>query len=115
MASLNELSSQTIFSKATPTPPDSAFEEGIALPTDSDHRINKVWGDFDVIEPYLAQGDAQLASLNKGGSQQSSQKLQDIFPVELYIPNRLYSLSDVINADITAAAEGVKFTERCFF
>lgn len=107
MASLNELSSQNVFSKTgTLTPSDNAFDETTAMPTDSDHRINKVWGDYDLVEPYLTQSDTQPDALSKDKGKNGPQRLQDIFPVELYIPNRLHSLSDAINADITAAAEG---------
>ncbi|EIW79923.1 WD40 repeat-like protein [Coniophora puteana RWD-64-598 SS2] len=74
------------------------------LPSDSDHRIERIWEDFEGVEPYLIPDDEGTEGppreLEKGDGSNvnvkidyttspiSSKPLQDIFPVELHIPNR---------------------------
>ncbi|KIJ34236.1 hypothetical protein M422DRAFT_263730 [Sphaerobolus stellatus SS14] len=64
IGSMNELSTATIFNKPSPLLPVSAASEmpGMAettsLSSDSDHRIEKIWTEYEAIEPHFTeQGD----------------------------------------------------------
>ncbi|KAF7796314.1 hypothetical protein EIP86_007491, partial [Pleurotus ostreatoroseus] len=68
-----------------------------SLPSDSDHRMERIWGDFDSVEPYLlTPEESALEETVKdpvkvefgANSPGSGRPFQDIFPVELNIPNR---------------------------
>ena len=62
------------------------------LPTDADHRIERIWGEFESTEPFLVpepQGEdgADQAALGSAMSV-AHRPFQDVFPVELNIPDR---------------------------
>ncbi|KAI0701928.1 hypothetical protein BC835DRAFT_1321753 [Cytidiella melzeri] len=67
------------------------------LPSDSDHRMERVWSDYESVEPYLLQ-DFEVEPLEETVKEpvkveytttsESGKPFQDIFPVELEIPNR---------------------------
>ncbi|KIJ34241.1 hypothetical protein M422DRAFT_263736 [Sphaerobolus stellatus SS14] len=64
IGSMNELSTATIFNKPSPLLPVSAasempvMAETTSLPSDSDHRIEKIWTEYETIEPHFTeQGD----------------------------------------------------------
>jgi len=83
-----------------------------ALPSDSDHRMQRIWGDYESVEPYLAleaseeavMMDAKIEHLS---SAQSLQAFEDILPVELSIPNRDSKLRGALQSGPRAATEGV--------
>ncbi|KAJ3554276.1 hypothetical protein NM688_g3197 [Phlebia brevispora] len=125
VASVNELSAGSPFSitasshissalatpiAATPTKPTVTATAPTAafptsgdvfnepLPSDSDHRMERIWADYDSVEPYLLTPSESESleetvkepvkieySVNSAGA---GKPLQDIFPVELDIPNR---------------------------
>ncbi|KAL0946172.1 hypothetical protein HGRIS_012435 [Hohenbuehelia grisea] len=80
-----------------------------ALPSDSDHRIERIWADYESVEPYLAVEDAEQTVMNVkveyGASAFASKPYQDILPVELHIPNRESKLRPSLAAGPHAAAE----------
>ncbi|GJE86329.1 Pkinase-domain-containing protein [Phanerochaete sordida] len=126
VASVNELSSPSPFSfpnpshpsttAATPTnaTPTTAKPPALAnaalpglssdgdrltdqLPSDSDHRMERLWSDYESVEPYLlpTAGSEDLEDTVKdpvriefATPNVAGKPLQDIFPVELEIPNR---------------------------
>jgi phosphoinositide-3-kinase regulatory subunit 4 len=97
-----------------------------ALPSDSDHRIERIWADYESVEPYLAPDigtetvmDVRVtyaSSVSPSKAfQVSSDKLpipmlmlcfQDILPVELHIPNRVSKLKGTLHVNPRAASEG---------
>ncbi|PPQ92492.1 hypothetical protein CVT25_010325 [Psilocybe cyanescens] len=84
--------------------------KGDTLPSDSDHRIERIWEDYESIEPYIVpEADPSLdtepglefmANVNT-----AVRPFQDILPVELHIPNRDSSLRGPLNGRNTAATE----------
>ncbi|KAJ7594229.1 hypothetical protein C8J56DRAFT_926236 [Mycena floridula] len=78
-----------------PTPgPNAVSEESPAdtLPSDSDHRMERIWADYESVEPYLVpeepEGMLSEVQTDEQSSTSVSKPFQDIIPVELYIPNR---------------------------
>ncbi|KAH7910911.1 hypothetical protein BJ138DRAFT_1126480 [Hygrophoropsis aurantiaca] len=66
-----------------------------ALPSDSDQRLERIWEDYEGVEPYLIPDtDVERTVMdvridyNSSASTSSSKPFQDLFPIELYIPNR---------------------------
>ncbi|KAF5384296.1 hypothetical protein D9615_003308 [Tricholomella constricta] len=63
-------------------------------PNESDHRLEKLWGDYESVEPYLVPDTAEegkSADVKVEYTTASigvSKPFQDILPVELHIPNR---------------------------
>ncbi|KAI0305183.1 ARM repeat-containing protein [Multifurca ochricompacta] len=49
-----------------------------AVPRDADHKIEKIWADYESVEPYLVE-DA---------GEDTVTDVRDVLPVELFIPNR---------------------------
>lgn len=110
--------------------PPSADNASGALPSDSDHRIERIWADYESVEPYIVPeiGDETVMDprIDYGSSAGSSRPyqvwshkcayyvwyltragfLQDILPVELYIPNRDSKLRGALHLGSRAAAEG---------
>jgi phosphoinositide-3-kinase regulatory subunit 4 len=99
------------------------------LPSDSDHRLERIWADYESIEPYIFQEASEeapemdvkieyntLAPLAKplqacafySASQQDQLTIdfKDILPVELHIPNRDSKLHTLPGGRL-AALEGV--------
>ncbi|KAF4612681.1 hypothetical protein D9613_011717 [Agrocybe pediades] len=81
-----------------------------ALPSDSDHRLERIWADYESIEPYIipeANPDAEMdvkveymPSVNT-----NTRPFQDILPVELNIPNRESNLRGALHGGNTAVSE----------
>ncbi|TFY67174.1 hypothetical protein EVJ58_g1791 [Rhodofomes roseus] len=82
-----------------------------SLPSDSDRRMERIWSDFESVEPFLAVDSAQEQTVmdvkvDYMPSMGSSKPFQDILPVELYIPNRESGAGHPLSAGRrTAAAE----------
>lgn len=95
------------------------------LPSDSDHRMERIWADYESVEPYLEPEnetdpimDVKIDYLSSTSvskpfqvgdtSQISVSKLmigfQDVYPVELNIPNH----DSKLPAGRRAASEGMK-------
>ncbi|KAJ2936541.1 hypothetical protein H1R20_g554, partial [Candolleomyces eurysporus] len=70
----------------------SAATDSESRPNDSDHRLERLWEDYESIEPYLApEADETAMEVNvEYVSTVSAQykPLQDVIPVEVHIPNR---------------------------
>ncbi|KAJ6613557.1 hypothetical protein B0H10DRAFT_2047665 [Mycena sp. CBHHK59/15] len=68
---------------ADPPPPD-------ILPSDSDHRMEIIWSDYESVEPYLVPDTVEETVMNVkveyNSSTSMSKPFQDILPVELHIP-----------------------------
>ncbi|EED79789.1 predicted protein [Postia placenta Mad-698-R] len=121
VSSINELSTPSPFA-AQPAPPvnvvnivspttPSSTIKGTAtpLPSDSDHRMNKIWADFESVEPYLLTETVEETVMDikveYTPTAESSKPFQDVLPVELYIPNRESKLRTAWSAGRRAAAE----------
>ncbi|KAI0080417.1 hypothetical protein K474DRAFT_1589825 [Panus rudis PR-1116 ss-1] len=85
------------------------------LPSDSDHRMERIWSDYESVEPYLlfpsaepevddAAEPVQIEYANPSTGI-LGRPLQDIFPVELDIPNRESSLLKGVGSGRRAALE----------
>ncbi|KAG5639727.1 hypothetical protein H0H81_000007 [Sphagnurus paluster] len=65
-----------------------------ALPSASDHRMDKLWADYESIEPYIAPDTAEetppvnITIEYPTVSTSVAKPFQDVLPVELHIPNR---------------------------
>ncbi|TFK53148.1 ARM repeat-containing protein [Heliocybe sulcata] len=65
-----------------------------ALPNDSDRRLERIWEDYESVAPYLTLDNVDREpsevdmKMDFNGLLESYKPLQDIFPVELNIPNR---------------------------
>ncbi|PFH53431.1 hypothetical protein AMATHDRAFT_187356 [Amanita thiersii Skay4041] len=71
------------------------------LLSDSDHRIERLWADYESVEPYLCDDAMQRTvmdvRLDFAPLPTTSKPFQDTLPVELHIPNRdskLFGVSD---------------------
>lgn len=94
-----------------------------ALPSDSDQRIDRIWADYESVEPYLvADSDSESARPETGvkvdygyGNGSPGKAFQDILPVELHIPNRDSELRAGAAGGQRAATEGepVKCHRSC--
>ncbi|KAG9040843.1 Serine/threonine-protein kinase [Tulasnella sp. UAMH 9824] len=79
-----------------------------ALPNDSDARIDRIWTDFDELEPYLLEDEveATVTEMKVNTTTGTSGKpFQDIIPVELSILNRPSKLRGALVSGQKAAAE----------
>ncbi|KAJ7756947.1 armadillo-type protein [Mycena metata] len=87
----------------TETPPD-------ALPSDSDHRLDRIWSDYESVEPYLVPDSMEETVMNVKVEYNStttvSKPFQDILPVELHIPNRDSKLRGALQSGSRAAEDG---------
>ncbi|KAF6748025.1 other/VPS15 protein kinase [Ephemerocybe angulata] len=78
---------------ATPSRPTTTMEAE-SRPSDSDHRLERLWEDYESIEPYLYpesnQESENLMDVNVEYSSLNSEykPFQDVIPVEVHIPNR---------------------------
>lgn len=73
------------------------------LPSDSDHRMERLWADFESVEPYLVAEsdtaeeqttmDVKIDYHSTTDTDTVSRPFQDILPIELHIPNRESSLT----------------------
>ncbi|KIJ34216.1 hypothetical protein M422DRAFT_782951 [Sphaerobolus stellatus SS14] len=112
IGSMNELSTAIIFNKPSPLPVSAASEmsgmaETTSLPSDSDHRIEKIWTEYETIEPHFTeQGDnAELDGSRATLKAPVRRRLADIFSVELYIPELQSKLEGSWMAGQQAALE----------
>ena len=93
ISSLNEFSSPSPFSRTTP-PPSTSIEgrngngDGSPIPSDCDRRIESIWTEFSSVMPFLVPEDegapteVPLLSLD----QENPNTLQNVFPVQIHIP-----------------------------
>ncbi|KAF9516566.1 hypothetical protein BS47DRAFT_1371689 [Hydnum rufescens UP504] len=112
---INETSSPSPFTKPVPLKtgveilPGTATEHWNTIPTDSDHRIERIWADFDSVEPLLADERVEETVTElvprTPVSQLSSRAFQEIFPVEVHIPNRSSQLRKMLGSGRQAATE----------
>jgi len=64
-----------------------------SFPRDSDHRLEKLWADYESVESYLGPDVIEETVMDvkleyASSSTGVSEPFQNILPVELYIPNR---------------------------
>ncbi|KAJ7672606.1 hypothetical protein DFH06DRAFT_96923 [Mycena polygramma] len=87
----------------TETPPD-------ALPSDSDHRMDRIWSDYESVEPYLVPDTVEETVMDVkveyNSTTSMSKPFQDILPVELHIPNRESTLRGALQSGPRAAEDG---------
>ncbi|KAJ3515360.1 hypothetical protein NLJ89_g1813 [Agrocybe chaxingu] len=138
VSSVNELSSETLgvnnLSGSTPTQPSippsisgttirpspsgtlnstagAANEsKSESLPSDSDHRLERIWSDYASIEPYIAPETVSSPDMDVKveyvpALDATSKPFQDILPVELHIPNHEPSLRSTLHRGRSAATE----------
>ncbi|KAJ8472505.1 hypothetical protein ONZ45_g16629 [Pleurotus djamor] len=78
--------------KASTLDASKAEAYNAAIPNDSDIRVERIWADFDTIEPCIAvdHGEETVTGIkiDYGISSVSYKPFQDILPVELFLPNR---------------------------
>ncbi|KAH9960599.1 ARM repeat-containing protein [Lactifluus volemus] len=83
-------------SAATSTvPPMFTVDKNVpeaAVPRDADHKIEKIWADYESLEPYLVEdtGEDTITDVrvDYAPAETSGKPFQDVLPVELCIPNR---------------------------
>jgi phosphoinositide-3-kinase, regulatory subunit 4 len=125
---INETSSPSPFTKPAPFKtgveilPGTATEHWNTIPSDSHHRIERIWADFDSVEPLLAHERVEehlsrslvavhsrytIFIVTPAARQHSIDLLeQEIFPVEVHIPNRSSQLRKMLGSGRQAATEG---------
>ncbi|KAL1939405.1 hypothetical protein VTO73DRAFT_9961 [Trametes versicolor] len=129
--SVNEVNAPTLFStaQAPPATPSSAvpaaqrttghLAASVAalngestndpLPSDSDHRMERIWADYESVEPYLVSdstGETVMdVKVDYTPQITSSRPFHDVLPVELNIPNRESKLHSAWSSRKRAAAE----------
>ncbi|KAH6910746.1 other/VPS15 protein kinase [Coprinopsis sp. MPI-PUGE-AT-0042] len=64
-----------------------------SMANDSDHRMERIWEDYESIEPYLCSEPSEDRKMDMqidytSGVSADFKALQDVIPVELHIPNR---------------------------
>ncbi|KAI0357817.1 hypothetical protein OH77DRAFT_1303761 [Trametes cingulata] len=127
---VNEVNAPALFTaaQASPAPPMSAGvsaratghvgaptsglngdSAGDTLPSDSDHRIERIWGDYESVEPYLVSDAVEETvmdvKIDYAPQIISTRPFHDVLPVELSIPNRDSKLHSAWSARERAAAE----------
>ncbi|KAF5350674.1 hypothetical protein D9756_008730 [Leucocoprinus leucothites] len=109
VASVNEMPSNppyanpTTATASTPTTAKSTSTTNIntapaesnpdVLPSDSDHRLERIWSDYESIEPYILQespeeGPEMDVKIEYNTLAPLAKPFQDILPAELHLPNR---------------------------
>ncbi|KAJ7628484.1 hypothetical protein FB45DRAFT_794341 [Roridomyces roridus] len=133
VSSINDLPSNPPFAASAPTPvsitpsisgaavrppsslglnPAVADNPPDTLPSDSDHRMERIWSDYESVEPYLVPEVALEETVHMdvkveyGASAARSKPFQDILPVELHIPNRDSKLRGALQSVPRAAEDG---------
>ncbi|TDL19537.1 ARM repeat-containing protein [Rickenella mellea] len=90
-------------------PSESPVDDRSPLPADSDHRIDRIWSEFETVEPYLTveavDETVTEAKIEYTANYHSTTPLQDILPVHLHIPNRSSKISSAFNYGRRAARE----------
>ncbi|EJU01456.1 ARM repeat-containing protein [Dacryopinax primogenitus] len=90
IASLNEPVSSPFYapsaSEGTETPgrPDQKEQK---LPSDADRRIDRLWEEWESVEPYLGDGEATIMELRNGEQTQERTSYSNVFPVVVQIPD----------------------------
>ncbi|EIN14505.1 hypothetical protein PUNSTDRAFT_96429 [Punctularia strigosozonata HHB-11173 SS5] len=132
VASVSELPTPSPFASPTPLPsgtsstaPSSALrglpsaasapggalpdELGGALPSDSDQRMERIWADYESTEPYIIadvlEDTLSAVKIEYTVSAGPTKPFQDVFPVELHVPNRESALILPTASGQVAAAE----------
>ncbi|KAJ7028722.1 hypothetical protein C8F04DRAFT_1118486 [Mycena alexandri] len=129
VSSINDLPSNPPFSSTAPSTaapsvpgsamrPSSSLGTGLpgvetppdALPSDSDHRLDRIWSDYESVEPYLVPDSVEETVMNVKVEYNStttmSRPFQDILPVELHVPNRDSKLRGALQSGSRAAEDG---------
>ncbi|EAU84150.2 other/VPS15 protein kinase [Coprinopsis cinerea okayama7 len=113
ISTLNEPSPSTYSSTSSATTPGSTLPTGSmsvlrphaphsapgseptpeTLANDSDHRMERIWEDYESIEPYLCPEPSEDRTMDVNIDYTSNvqavfKPFQDVIPVELHIPNR---------------------------
>ncbi|KAG8859720.1 Serine/threonine-protein kinase [Tulasnella sp. 330] len=79
-----------------------------SIPSDSDSRMEKIWSDFDELEPYLVEDNSEATIMElkvSSGATSYGTPIQDVFPVQLAVPNRSPAIRGGLVAGQKAAAE----------
>ncbi|KAF7329785.1 hypothetical protein MKEN_00241800 [Mycena kentingensis (nom. inval.)] len=81
------------------------------LPSDSDHRMERMWSDYDSVEPYLVPEHVKEPVMDVKVEYTSAlstvlRPFQDILPVELHVPNRESKLHGSLHSQIRASEDG---------
>ncbi|ESK97721.1 phosphoinositide 3-kinase regulatory subunit 4 [Moniliophthora roreri MCA 2997] len=80
------------------------------LPSDSDHRMERLWADFESVEPYITaevvEEPVMDVKVDYNSSASASKPFQDVLPVELHIPNRDSKLSGALQPAPRATMDG---------
>ena len=113
VSSMNDLSSPSVFAKppiTTPITESLSTTEPTPLPSDSDHRLERIWTEYESVEPYLllpneGRDTVTEAKVDYLSNKTSPGRLKDIFPVELHIPNRDSKLQGALITGQWAAPE----------
>ncbi|CAK5279344.1 unnamed protein product [Mycena citricolor] len=92
-------------SSMRPVPNPEALETGL-LPNDSDHRMDRIWGDYESVEPYLVPETVMDVKVEYATTASLSRPFQDILPVELSIPNRESKLQGAFHTGLRATEDG---------
>ncbi|KAI0050276.1 ARM repeat-containing protein [Auriscalpium vulgare] len=101
----------TIKDAGTPTIPPvlEGSSGGHALPSDADHRMERIWADYESVEPYLVEdtGEATVMDVrvDYAPPEPTSRPFHDVLPVELYVPNRDSKLMRAFPSRRRAATE----------
>ncbi|KAI0317986.1 ARM repeat-containing protein [Amylostereum chailletii] len=110
--SVSTASTSTVTAKGgstTPVPAVPDTNSNTALPSDADHRMERIWADHESVESYLveAAGEETVMDIRVEytPSEIPSKPYQDIFPVELHIPNRDSKLLRPVSSRRRAATE----------
>ncbi|KAF7292927.1 hypothetical protein MIND_01191800 [Mycena indigotica] len=80
------------------------------LPSDSDHRMERIWADYESVETYLIPESAEETVMDVKVEYNStigmSRPFQDILPIEIHIPNRESKLRGTLNQGLRASEDG---------
>ncbi|KAL0574075.1 Serine/threonine-protein kinase [Marasmius crinis-equi] len=80
------------------------------LPSDSDHRLERLWADFESVEPYITSEmvdePAMDIKVDYNSTATTSKPFQDVLPIELHIPNRESKLTGVLQPAPRASIDG---------
>lgn len=119
ISSLNELSSPSPFSRTTP-PPSTHIEgrngngDDSPIPSDCDRRMESIWTEFSSVMPFLVPEEeggpteVPLLSLDQG----DSNTLQNVFPVQIHIPQLRSTLRKPEDLIPQATATGEYFHHK---
>ncbi|KAJ3746567.1 hypothetical protein DFH05DRAFT_1607341 [Lentinula detonsa] len=89
----------------------NSIPSGDALPNISDHRMERLWEDFESVEPYLVADIVEETVMDIKIDYHSttttvSRPFQDILPIELHIPNRDSKLNSILQPKPRATLDG---------